>query len=183
MSFKNRNSLKQLFITYPRWVEYETPKELTKFLPPYNYIYIVKEFHDSPDQDTTRNSDIHYHVTIVLKHALTFKKILKWCECNFPDDFERIKIEPLKNLKGALDYSKKESMDYFEDGTVPGVANGKSSSSQKLTDFCNREREAIQRKKLHDAEKIDFLEAEWRKFSSELFGYNWQFINGEWVNV
>ena len=179
MISKNRNSLKQLFITYPRWVSYESPKELTKFLPPYNYIYIVKEFHDSPDQDTTRNSDIHYHAVIVLKHGLTFKKVLKWCECNFPDDFERIKIEPLRNLKSALDYSKKESMEYFEDGTVPGASNG--NPRRKLEEFCTEHLSVIERKRQYEAEQEDWRASEWRAFSSDVFGYDWKFVNGEWI--
>ena len=115
----NRHKIKQYFITFPRWIMYDDFKSLADMLPGYSWIYIVQEDHDDADTDTTRNSSIHYHVSIVLKHPIAKVKMINWISSCFPNEYQRVKVEATKNFERALTYCQKESTVFFESGLRP----------------------------------------------------------------
>jgi len=116
---ENRHPIKQYFMTFSRWKTYDSLVELENLLPETTWIHIVQEDHDEPDKDELRGSMIHYHVSLVLKHEIPFKKMVKWIEKTFPNDYKRVKIEKTRNFDAALSYSKKESHIIHESGKRP----------------------------------------------------------------
>lgn len=116
---QNRHKCTQYFITFSRWKEYEHLKELADIFQEHSWIYIVQEEHDDEDHNRDRNSIIHYHVSIVLKHGIPWKKMVRWITRCFPNDWKRVKIEKTKVFESALSYMKKESTVFFEFGKRP----------------------------------------------------------------
>lgn len=130
----NRHKIGQFFITLPRWKDVDDLHEIYKMLPPTNWCYIVKEFHDDVDPDKSRNSNIHYHMSVILRNKISKKKLLAWFENIFPNDYKRIDIEATKNFEATLLYMQKESKICFESGTRPvALAKKKAISLQKIT--------------------------------------------------
>lgn len=116
---KNRHGVYQWFITWSRWGPYTFAEVIDK-LPPTKWCYIVEEDHEDPDKDVERNSMIHLHASVVFKHEIAFHKLRRWIEKTWPDDYKRIDYEPTKSFKDALDYCRKESLEFMERGCRPG---------------------------------------------------------------
>lgn len=112
MPVTNRNKVSNYFITFPRWTEVDMQSIADK-LPKMSYYIIVKEFHDDNDKDVTRNSMIHYHISLILKQGLPFKKFLDWIKREWPEDWKRVKLETTKSFDDSVDYLTKESKDYI----------------------------------------------------------------------
>jgi len=114
----NERKINQLFITLPRWPKYEELKTLCEFFPPTSYIKICEESHDS-ESLTENKSMIHYHIVLLLSHAITKKKFLLYVKGRFPDDYYRVDVAGVRNLTSSLTYLSKESLRVFEHGTLP----------------------------------------------------------------
>lgn len=113
----NRNPIHQWFITWTRWY----PTELVEFekrLPPTKWGFVVEEEHDEPDKDTDRNSMVHYHASIYLTHKITFSKLIKYIQDEWPEDYKRIDIESTGDLYETT-YLEKESHKTYEWGLRP----------------------------------------------------------------
>lgn len=130
MPVTNRNKVCNFFITFPRWEEVEL-SSIPQKLPKMVYYFIVKENHDDSDPDPERNSMVHYHISLVLKQGIPFKKFLDWIKAEWPSDWKRIKLETTKSFDDSIEYCKKESRDFLEFGVNP-VKKNKSSKWDKL---------------------------------------------------
>lgn len=102
---RNRNPVTRFFITFPQWKNSSKLKLISehKTLNIDKYL-ICKELH------TDKNE--HYHLIFILNKGMTWKKMVKWYEERYPDDFKRIKVETVKSLPASVKYVKKDG-DYI----------------------------------------------------------------------
>ena len=104
----NRNPVKQWFITFPRWNEYEDIKVFEGMAPKSKWGYVVKESHE--------DGGIHYHLMLKLAKGITKSKMLAYWQDKFPNDYKRIDVEPTKDFRAAHAYLQKEKLDVYEWG-------------------------------------------------------------------
>lgn len=147
MPITNRNKVSNYFVTFPRWEEVELSSIPDK-LPGASYYFIVKEEHEDADPDPERCSMIHYHISIVLKQGITFKKLLDWIKREWPSDWKRIEIETTKSFDKSIDYLKKESRDYLEFGQRPD----KKKMSSKWSNLLKKYEDHLDYKKKNPSE-------------------------------
>jgi hypothetical protein len=96
---KNRNKVKQFFITFPQSGKVEK-KEFLDNLPPLDYGFIVCEKH--------KDGNPHLHASVVLKHKINTKAFIDWVEVKYPNDWKRIQIEPTRSIQNVDTYLSKE---------------------------------------------------------------------------
>lgn len=118
MPITNRNKVTHYFITFPRWKQVDL-KEIPNKLPPMAWYIIVEEKHEDEDPDKERNSMIHYHISLILKQGIPFKKFIDWITKEWPHDYKRIKLETTKSWEDSIEYCKKESKNFLEFGENP----------------------------------------------------------------
>ncbi len=105
----NRNPRKLWFITYPQWPGTDR-KTITQPYSDYDYYIVCKEKH----QDTND----HYHLLIRFVNTHTKKDLIQLVKRLYPNDWKRIHINPVRNLKAAISYCKKEDTAYMESGNI-----------------------------------------------------------------
>lgn len=105
---KNRNPVKQLFITFPKSTVSKTSfrDKLLRFDP--HYYKIVEEKH----QDGTP----HLHAIIKFKNKYSISYILKYFKEQYPNDYKRIDVEPIRSISNAVTYLSKEDPSPLEHG-------------------------------------------------------------------
>lgn len=113
---KNYHKIKQYLITLPRWHSLKV-EETKDWLMPTSWGAIVEEEHD--EKHAVFESMIHYHISVVLEHAITHKKMVQWWVQKYPEDWKRVKIEATKSFEKARSYLKKESLKHCEWGVNP----------------------------------------------------------------
>lgn len=150
----NRNPVSQFFITYPQWVEYESPKKLLDFLPPCKWAYIVQESHD--------DGGIHYHVACIVKNKITLTKMILYCKATFPNDWKRIKVEIMQSISGAIDYCDKESLIKHEHGVRPRSGVVKQNLTDRLLEEMLNNVSEIERHRQLKLEMDEYKECEYR---------------------
>jgi len=106
---KNRNPIKQLFITFPQTEE--TREQFLENCPPSTYSLVCQEEH-------SLNGGFHLHCVLKLKKGLSFSKLVKWFKEKYPDDWKRIKIECVRSLDNSIDYCKKEDPNCLTTGKL-----------------------------------------------------------------
>lgn len=117
----NRNKIVQWSITFPT-VERSPDslmvscgkREFAHMLPPYDYCIVCVEQHGDHITPEGGMASWHFHCGIKLKKGLTFVKMLNYIKEKFEHDYQRIKIEPVKNMQNWIDYCKKEDPYPFE---------------------------------------------------------------------
>lgn len=112
-----RNPIKAFFITFPQWNEdIETVKEFPSTLPvDVDYLMIARESH--------QDGGIHFHMAIKLSNGISKARLLKFLIANYPDDYKRIDVQPLKSWKDTFMYLTKEDECPYEFGERPLVCN------------------------------------------------------------
>jgi len=101
---KNRNRIKQWFITYPQWPSDDKHLLRDQLLPlEPDYYFISRETH--------QDGNIHFHAIIRLKKAQAITSLLKHFKQIYPDDYKRIHFKALKSAPHALTYLSKEDQD------------------------------------------------------------------------
>ncbi len=108
-SNRNRNPRKQWFITYPQWPSTDRNAIIQPYSD-YDYYIVCREKHK--DQNT------HYHLLIRFVNTHTKKDLIEFVKRAYPNDWKRIHINPVRNLKAAIQYCKKEDTAYMESGNV-----------------------------------------------------------------
>lgn len=116
--YGNRNGCVQWFFTFPRWVQYPDIKIFKTFFKDAKWAKVVMESHEEPDDDLSRNSMIHYHISMVLNHKLTKSQFKKKMEALFPNDYKRIDFEPTRDREAVLSYLEKQELECYEWGTL-----------------------------------------------------------------
>lgn len=155
----NRNKISQFFITYPKWVEYESPKRMMDFLPPCKWAYIVQENHE--------DNGIHYHVACIVKYPITKAKLLLYFKGTFPDQYKRIDVQAMASWKSSIEYLQKESLIFYEHGSRPvskSQPGAAQSYAEKLLKSMN---DGVEREKRHQQQKREmdeFKECEYRQW-------------------
>ena len=104
----NRNPVRQWFITFPQWNNYEDIKIFEKLSPESLWGYVVKESHE--------DGGIHYHLMLKVKEKISFSKMLSYWKEKFPNDYKRIDVEPTKVFRAAHAYLQKEKLEVYEGG-------------------------------------------------------------------
>lgn len=97
---KNRNPVKQLFITFPKSNVDKTEfrDALLQFQP--EFYYIVEEKH--------KDGTPHLHAVIYLKNPYSYSHVAKKLAINYPNDYKRIDVSPVRSIEHALKYLSKE---------------------------------------------------------------------------
>lgn len=107
-SNQNRHAKKQWFITYPKWNS--THSNIIAAYSNYDYYLVCKENH----KDNTE----HFHLLIKFTTAVRKAALIEMVQTKYPNDWKRVHIQPVRNLKAAIAYCKKEDPDYEENGTI-----------------------------------------------------------------
>lgn len=107
---KNRNPVKQWFITFPQVGDVTTKATFGKRLPPAEYTFCCEEEH--------KEGGLHLHLIIKLKKGISHSNLVKWIGAKFPEDWKRIHFEPVRNLENAKAYCNKEDPSPHEEGEI-----------------------------------------------------------------
>lgn len=108
----NRNKKKRWFITFPQWGE--TPKQelldthKAMFAPDTIIEYVIA-------RETHADGGIHYHMIVVLKNGINKQGLLKKYEAIYPNDYKRVDVGSVKNMRSAMEYLRKEDPTPLED--------------------------------------------------------------------
>lgn len=107
-SKKNRNPVKQMFITFPHSnVDKYAFRDVLLKLDP-EYYKICEEHH--------KDGSPHLYAVVKYKNKFSKSHILKFFEKEFPNDYKRIDIETVRSIKNALAYLSKEDNEPLESG-------------------------------------------------------------------
>lgn len=106
---KNRNPIKQWFITLPQSGAISR-EEFAKTFPPSSGVICCEEKH--------QDGHPHLHLLIVLKKAISFAKLKDWVREKFPDNWKRIDIGVAKSLTNCVDYCQKEDPTCYRTGDI-----------------------------------------------------------------
>lgn len=108
----NRNPLKRFFVTFPKSTE-SKQQFADRFHEqfPCQYLEIAQESHE--------DGTPHLHLVAFLKEKASKTKILKYFKDEYPDDYKRIDIAPVRKPSHALKYIRKEDDDPYTVGQLP----------------------------------------------------------------
>lgn len=125
---KNRNPVKQLFITYPKSVcdKHTFRDHLLKFEP--DYYKIVEEHH--------KDGTPHLHAVIRFKNKYSKAYILKYFKEVYPDDYKRIDVAPVRSIKNALKYLSKEDTQPLTSGEYTENRNPAQNQRNSVAREC-----------------------------------------------
>lgn len=100
----NRNPVKQVFLTWPK-----TPitkdvllKDLQKLFE-LKYCKIVQELHS--------DGTPHLHAVIQFANSYSCPRIIKKFKDDYPDDWKRLHVRPVKSLTHSIEYCDKDDPD------------------------------------------------------------------------
>lgn len=161
----NRNPIKQWFLTFPKVGNCADRLSFPESLPPlYAYICCMEKHQDDTD---------HLHLTMKLKKALPFKKLLDWIKVKYPNDWKRIEFAPVRNLQNCIDYCKKEDPHHLENGDFTVIKKKRYSTQDAerdnwhdIYDRCytnGEEKKENLYKNGNEYEILKKLESEWQK--------------------
>lgn len=104
----NRHPKKQWFVTYPKWDS--TRQAIIADYSNYDYYIVCQEKH----QDGTP----HYHICIKFIKPVKKQHIIDMVKRSYPNDWKRVHIQPVRNIKACIEYCQKEDNEYITEGTV-----------------------------------------------------------------
>lgn len=142
----NRNPIKQWEITFPQSGDTERETFYSAF-PPCDYAITCKEEHE--------DGNPHLHLGIKLKKALSHKKMIKWLEARFPNDWKRIHISPIRSWENFNNYCMKEDPHTF---IVGELTDNHAKRRQRQMVDRQRELDAIEWKEEWDRLQDDIAE-------------------------
>lgn len=121
---KNRNPVKQLFITFPHSVcDKNTFRDnLLRFEP--EYYKIAEEKH--------KTGEPHLHAVIKFKNKYSKSIVLKHFKQLYPDDYKRIDIQAVRSIKKSIEYLSKEDPTPLESGEFK---DSRGYSKEKLIKY------------------------------------------------
>lgn len=140
-STRNRNPRKQWFITYPQWPSTDRNAIIQKYSD-YDYYIVCKEKH--------KDLSDHYHLLIRFVETKTKKDLIEFVKRSYPNDWKRIHINSVRNLKAAIEYCKKEDTAYMESGNL--------TISTRFRKWYNRQFEATFGTTVQEFDRIIKLE-------------------------
>jgi len=105
----NRNPIKQWEVTFPQSGQMSKEEFIRKF-PPTDYVISCTEEH--------KDGGLHLHSGFKFKKGITHSKLIKWLTANFPEDWKRIHVSPIKNWECWQNYCKKEDPNFYENGSL-----------------------------------------------------------------
>lgn len=122
---KNRNPVKQFFITFPKsgLVDKVIFRDsLLRFDPEYYKV----------SQETHADGTPHLHAVLKCKNKYSKSFVLKYFKEKYPDDYKRIDVEPVRSIKNAIQYISKEDSEPLESGEFKDPRNPQSSWLHKF---------------------------------------------------
>jgi len=125
----NRNPLIKYFITYPQSHDtsklnfLETAQELNL-----KYYIICQETH--------LDGNPHLHALLWLKKAMTKAKLLKFFKEKYPNNYKRIDVQSVRNLKASIKYCRKEDPSPLEHPDGPPIHHRAFKYPQKMVVDC-----------------------------------------------
>lgn len=120
MPSKNRNPIKQVFITFPQSGEVSKQDFLTtllRFEPDYYKI----------GQEKHKDGQPHLHCVVRFKNKFSIPFMIKYFSEVYPNDYKRIDFQPIRSIKHAINYTEKEDTNplcsgEFTDNRNPSTA-------------------------------------------------------------
>ncbi len=104
----NRHPKKQWFITYPKWEG--TRESIIEAYSGYDYYIVCKETH--------ADGTPHYHICIKFVKPIKQSHIIDMVKRTYPNDWKRVHIKPVRNIKATIEYCQKEDNEYITEGSV-----------------------------------------------------------------
>lgn len=104
----NRHPKKQWFITYPKWEG--TRESIIEAYSGYDYYIVCKETH--------ADGTPHYHICIKFVKPIKQNHIIDMVKRTYPNDWKRVHIKPVRNIKATIEYCQKEDNEYITEGSV-----------------------------------------------------------------
>lgn len=123
---KNRNPIKQWFITFPQVAEIETKSEFVEKLPPSVYSICCEEEH--------KDGGKHLHIAVKLKKGISTSRMVKWIMEKYPEDWKRIHFKAVKKMEDCVDYCNKEDPKSFVTGSLETVKARRYTPEEALKD-------------------------------------------------
>lgn len=108
----NRNKLLRWFITFPK-CEISKTDFSRVILKSHQCVYL------KACQEAHKDGTPHLHIFLILANALTRSQFLKFFKLKFPDDYKRIDLKPVRNIRATDRYCDKEDPEPFVVGTIP----------------------------------------------------------------
>lgn len=128
-STKNRNKIKQWFITYPQW--HDSKNNLRDCLISnfdIDYYKVCQETHE--------DGNPHFHAVIRLRKPLSKSQILKKFKELYPNKYKRIDVKPVRSIKHSLQYLSKEDTTPLE--SAGGYVSKRNPKNSILTSFVRQ---------------------------------------------
>jgi len=104
----NRHPKKQWFVTYPKWDS--TRQAIIADYSNYDYYIVCQEQH--------KDGTLHYHICIKFVKPTKKQHILDMVKRTYPNDWKRVHIQPVRNIKATIEYCQKEDNEYITEGSV-----------------------------------------------------------------
>lgn len=105
----NRHPKKQWFLTYPQWPN-SSREQIISDYDQYDYYIVCQEKH--------KDGNPHYHMIIKFVTPTTKSQILQIVQGKYPQDWKRVHIDPVRNIKAAIQYCHKEDTSAITAGSV-----------------------------------------------------------------
>lgn len=126
---RNGNGIKQWCITFPKLElnGYVTDKLcFAESFPDSVYSICCSEDHEDGTE--------HLHLGLILKHEITFPKMLDYIKAKYPKDWKRIEVEAARDISNWESYCKKEDPFPHRTGNFELVKRGgKTKKPAKLS--------------------------------------------------
>lgn len=130
---RNRNKIRQWFITYPQWKPDQKETILKFFQRNYNLVYykIAQESHE--------DGNPHYHIIIKIDEGITKSSLLSLLKEEYPADNKRIDVKAIRSLKASVQYLSKEDDQCLEhpDGYIETRQPLQHIYKKALLDWAN----------------------------------------------
>lgn len=128
MSKRNRNPVKQVFITFPKSKidKIQFRDDILGLSP--QYYKVAEEKH----QDGTP----HLHAVVKLQKPYSVSYILKYFKEKYPDDYKRIDIDPVRSITNSIAYISKEDQNPLESGEFKESRNPQLNCYRKFAREC-----------------------------------------------
>lgn len=109
----NRNPIKRWFITFPQSGKEAKDQFSDKLAKSFPVLYseTCEELH--------KDGNPHLHMALFLKEKTSRKKLLTYFQNEYPNDYKRIDVDPIRKPTSILTYVRKEDKEPYIIGDCP----------------------------------------------------------------
>lgn len=170
----NRNPVKQLFITFPKsTVDKHTFRDsLLKFSP--DYYKVVEERH--------KDGTPHLHAIVRFKNKYSKSFVLKKFKEDYPNEYKRIDVKPVRSIKQSIKYLSKEDPNPLTTGEFISARNPQRNYLNSVARFFGfKSLEDLLTKEYRQQLKNHFTLEE-HKYLQDLEHPYWRIVDQQKIN-